>query len=180
MLTRRRIRQYYNIRIFPCSPPCQPPTATMNQFNPSYVASQYRFFDNIRSFMKTKRTAGHLHARLSSCLGCKWPGRTVVVNSLGLCLCSYHLRARNDLGSDWLDLVKIVVGAGIGTAGTWLASIAADERSKKSKADFSLAACDQPRSIRASMRGSSQQNRFLKHHQFPDWAPHYQYQSDAR
>lgn len=40
-------------------------------------------------------------------------------------------------GTDWLDLVKIVVGAGIGTAVVqWLASIAADERAKKSKADF--------------------------------------------
>jgi hypothetical protein len=41
------------------------------------------------------------------------------------------------MGLEFLDRAKIIIRAGVGTAGVqWRASIAADERSKKSQPDF--------------------------------------------
>ncbi|KAB2795935.1 hypothetical protein F9K87_16160 [Brucella anthropi] len=78
-------------------------------------------------------------------------------------------------GTDWLDLVKIVVGAGIGTAVVqWLASIAADERSKKSKADFlALQLAINLEAFARQCIELDRENEFAEHHpdqQFPDWS----------
>lgn len=79
------------------------------------------------------------------------------------------------VGSEFLDWAKVVIGAGVGTAVVqWLASIAADERSKKSKADFlALQLAINLEAFTRQCIELDRENEFAQHfpdQQFPDWS----------
>lgn len=77
--------------------------------------------------------------------------------------------------TDLLDLVKIVVGAGIGTAAVQgIFTIARDERTKKSKADFlALQLAINLEAFARQCIELDRENEFAEQHpdqQFPDWS----------
>lgn len=77
--------------------------------------------------------------------------------------------------AEFLDWAKVIIGAGVGTAVVqWLASIAADERSKKSKADFlALQLAINLEAFARQCIELDRENEFAEQfpdQQFPDWS----------